>query len=73
MRVARRYGDRLEIFSNVGWRALTELASSVTSDEERRKFEARIIAGERVDGVEIIRARGPRTRCDTQEHTSSAP
>ncbi|MDE5457084.1 hypothetical protein GWE18_30505 [Bradyrhizobium sp. CSA112] len=57
MRVARRYGDRPEIYSNVGWRVLTELASSVTSDEEHRKFETRISAGERVNGAEIIRAR----------------
>jgi hypothetical protein len=42
MRVARRYGNRPGIFRNVGWRVLTELSSSVTSDEERRQFEARI-------------------------------
>lgn len=57
MRVARLYGERPEIFNNVGWRVLKELASSVTSDEERRKFETRIAAGERVTGVEIIRTR----------------
>jgi hypothetical protein len=34
MRVARRYGDRPEIFSNVSWHALTELASSATSEAE---------------------------------------
>ncbi|MEH2589822.1 hypothetical protein [Bradyrhizobium sp. AZCC 1721] len=57
MRVARRYGKRPEIFRNVGWRVLTELASSATSEEERRGFEARILTGERVNGIEIIRAR----------------
>jgi hypothetical protein len=62
MRVARRYGDRPEIFSKVGWRVLTELASSATSDEERQMFEARILAGERVNGAEIIRARTKRPR-----------
>jgi hypothetical protein len=60
--VARRYGERPEIFGNVGWRVLKELASSATSDKERRQFEARILAGERVDGAEIIRARGAPTR-----------
>ena len=57
-RVARRYGNRSEIFSNAGWRVLTELSSTVTSDEVRGQFESRILAGERVNGGEIIRARG---------------
>jgi hypothetical protein len=57
MRVARRYGDRPEIFGKVSWHALVELASSATSDAQRREFEARISAGERVNGAEIIRAR----------------
>jgi len=42
----------------VGWRALVELASQATSEAERHKFEARILAGERVTGAEIIRVRG---------------
>jgi hypothetical protein len=58
MRAARRYGGRPEIFGNVSWHALVELASSATSDEQRGEFEARISAGERVNGAEIIRARG---------------
>jgi hypothetical protein len=57
MRVARLYGDRPEIVRNVSWHALTELASSATSEAERHKFEARILAGKRVTGAEIIRAR----------------
>jgi hypothetical protein len=56
-RVARRYGDRPEIFSKVGWRALTELASSVTSEAQRRNFEALILAGVPINGAELIRAR----------------
>jgi hypothetical protein len=36
---------------------LEQLASSVTSEAQRREFEARILAGERVTGAEIIRAR----------------
>jgi hypothetical protein len=57
MRVARLYGDRPEVFSNASWHALTELASSATSEAQRHKFEARILAGKRVTGAEIIRTR----------------
>jgi hypothetical protein len=57
MRVARLYGEQPEIFANVDWRALTELASTATSGAQRREFEALILAGERVNGAEIIRAR----------------
>jgi hypothetical protein len=56
-RVARVYGERPEIFGSASWRTSVELASSVTSDEERRKFETRISAGERVNGAALIRAR----------------
>jgi hypothetical protein len=57
MRMARRYGARPEIFRNVGWRTLRELASSATSESQRKKFEALVLAGKRVSGAEIIRAR----------------
>jgi hypothetical protein len=57
MRVARLYGEWPEIYRAVGWRALVQLASQVTSAAHREKLEARILAGERVDGAEIIRAR----------------
>jgi hypothetical protein len=57
MRVARLYGDRPEIYRNVGWRVLVELASTATSEARRREFEARILAGEHVNGKEIARAR----------------
>ncbi len=57
MRVAKLYGARPEISRNLSWHALTELASSATSAAQRRKFEARIFAGERAPGAEIIRAR----------------
>ncbi|MBR0907027.1 hypothetical protein [Bradyrhizobium liaoningense] len=56
IRVARRYGDRPEMF-NAGWRALEQLSSATTSRMLRRKFESKIINGERVTGAEIIRAR----------------
>ncbi|MCK1618916.1 hypothetical protein IVA96_20205 [Bradyrhizobium sp. 159] len=56
MRVARLYGDRPEMF-NADWRALIQLSSSATSQTLRRKLEAKILAGERVNGAEIIRAR----------------
>jgi hypothetical protein len=57
MRIARRYGDRPEIYGNVGWRALVELASQATPEDVRLNLEARILAGERVNGAEISRAR----------------
>ena len=57
MRIARLYGERPEIYSNVSWHALVELALSATSEAESHKFEARIEAGERVNGAEITRAR----------------
>jgi len=57
MRVTRLYGARPEIFRNVGWRTLRELASSATSESQRKKFEALVLAGKRVSGAEIIRAR----------------
>jgi hypothetical protein len=57
MRVARRYAHRPEIYRATGWRVLEQLASTKTSDEMRDQFEARILAGERVNGSEIIRAR----------------
>ena len=60
MRVARLYGERPEIFRSISWRALVELASTATSPAHREKFEARILAGERINGAEIIRARGAR-------------
>lgn len=44
IRVVKLYGDRPEIFRNLSWHALTELASSATSQTQRRKFEARISA-----------------------------
>jgi hypothetical protein len=58
MRAARMFGARPEIFRNISWHALTELASAATSDEDRREFETRISAGDRITGKEIVRARG---------------
>ncbi|MBT1516828.1 hypothetical protein KIP88_41215 [Bradyrhizobium sp. SRL28] len=63
MRVARRYGDRPEIYRAVGWRTLVELASTTTPEALREKLEARILAGERVNGAEIIRARSHSADC----------
>jgi hypothetical protein len=57
MRVARLYGERPVIYRATGWRTLEQLASSVTSEAERLEFEARILAGTRINGVEIIRSR----------------
>jgi hypothetical protein len=72
MRVARLYGDRPEIFCNASWHALTELASSATSDEERRTFEARIFAGGRVNGAALIRAREAREQAAAKSFLSLA-
>jgi hypothetical protein len=57
MRVARRYGDRPEIFSKVGWRVLEQLSSTATTEAQRQEFETRISAGERVNGAQVISAR----------------
>ncbi|MGY3622379.1 hypothetical protein [Bradyrhizobium sp. USDA 10063] len=56
-RVASLYGDRPEIFRNVSWHILAQPASSATSEARCRKFGAKIVAGERVNGAEIIHAR----------------
>ena len=48
IRVARLYESREEIFRNVRWRTLVELASTSTSAEHREKLEARILTNERV-------------------------
>jgi hypothetical protein len=57
MRVARVYSGRSENYRAIGWRALVELASQATPDSVRLEIEARIMAGERVTGKEIIRGR----------------
>ncbi len=47
---------RPKIFGMVGWRRLTQLASTATSQGKLRwEFEAGIPAGERVTGKEIVR------------------
>ncbi|WP_456629648.1 hypothetical protein [Bradyrhizobium sp. URHC0002] len=56
-RVCRLYGVRPEIYRAIGWRALVELASQTTPEPVRLEIEAKILAGERVTGAEIIRAR----------------
>jgi hypothetical protein len=65
MRIARLYGERPEIYSNVSWHALVELASSATSEAECQKFEAKISAGERVNGAALIRSRTALTATGT--------
>jgi hypothetical protein len=62
MRLARVYSGRSEIYRAIGWRALVELASQATPESVRLEIEARILAGKRVTGVEIIRARVVRSR-----------
>ncbi|MDA9469630.1 hypothetical protein [Bradyrhizobium sp. CCBAU 53415] len=57
LRVARIYGDRPEFYRITTWPVLVELSAPGTPPALRRKAEARIAAGERVTGAEIIRAR----------------
>ena len=59
-RVARVYSGRSEIYRAIGWRALVVLALQATPESVRLESEARILSGERVNGAEIIRARGMR-------------
>ncbi len=63
-RVARLYGSRPEIYRAMGWSALVQLSSPSTPESSRLEFEVRILAGERVNGAEIVRSRssGPRPR-----------
>lgn len=53
MRVARRYGERKEIASNLSWRALVALSTSTVPKQARLDLEKRILAGERI-GVRQI-------------------
>ena len=73
MRIARRYGERPEIYANIGWRALVELASQATSEAARQKFEARILAGERINGAKIVRSRFTRAGCGAPEDPGPSP
>jgi len=58
-RVARRYADRPDITGRVrNWRVLVELSSTALSESARRKLEEMILAGEKIDGAQIIKARG---------------
>jgi Arc/MetJ-type ribon-helix-helix transcriptional regulator len=60
-RVARLYGSRPEIYTAVGWNALAQLSSPSTPESVRLQIEEMIVAGERVTGTEVIRARLDRT------------
>jgi hypothetical protein len=57
MRVARRYGNLPEIYRRLSWQGLIDLSSPSLLEASRRRFEARIMAGETVRGPEIARAR----------------
>jgi hypothetical protein len=50
--------DLIQAFDQVGWRVREQLASTRTPSEVRGQVDARILAGERVNGAEMIRARG---------------
>jgi hypothetical protein len=54
-RVAKPYAERPEIYRRLSWEGLIQLSrpSSLRQDLQRR-----ILAGERISGPDIIRARG---------------
>jgi hypothetical protein len=53
-RVARRYGDRPEIYRKAKlWRVLVRLSSTALPESRRQAFERRIVAGENVKAKEI--------------------
>jgi hypothetical protein len=54
---ARAYGTRPEIFGKLSWDALVVLSSSTMPALVRQALEARILAGERIGGPQIRRAR----------------
>jgi hypothetical protein len=56
IRVARLYGQRPEIYRRLSWQALVELSSVSLSPQARAQFEAKIIAGESVNGAQIASA-----------------
>jgi hypothetical protein len=56
-RIAKVYSDRPDIYRRASWHALAEL--SLLPVEARKRFEARILACERVTARDVKRARGP--------------
>ena len=58
-RVAKVYGARPEIYRRLSWEGLIQLSSPTLPSSLRQDLERRILAGERISGPNIIRARGP--------------
>jgi len=58
--VARRYGNRPEIYRNASWHCLVQLSQPSLSAAARLRFETMIIGGKDIKGPEIKRARGRR-------------
>jgi hypothetical protein len=58
-RVARAYGERLDIYRRLSWNALVLLSSPTIPAPVRQDLEARILVGESVGGPDILRAHGP--------------
>jgi hypothetical protein len=55
--VARVYGHRPDIYRRLSWKAVRDLASPTMPAPVRQKLEASILAGERIGGPQIRRAR----------------
>ena len=55
--VARVYADKPLIYRRLSWKAVRDLASPTMPASVRQDIEARILAGERIGGPKIRRAR----------------
>jgi hypothetical protein len=58
VRIAQAYGQRPEIYRRASWECLFQLSCPSLPAAARRRFEAAIVAGREVTGVQIARARG---------------
>jgi hypothetical protein len=71
-RVARAYGERPEVYRRLSWEGLIQLSSPTLPSSLRQDLERRILAGERISGPDIIRARNGRPRRAQHHQTSMA-
>jgi len=69
-RGARAYSERPDIYRRLSWNALVLLSSPTIPAPVRQDLEARILVGESIGGLDILRSRGalnmgpPRRRAD---------
>jgi hypothetical protein len=62
MMVARVHADKPAIYRRLSWKAVRDLASPTMPAPVRQDLEARILAGERIGGPQIRRARQAHAR-----------